>query len=118
MKRDDALEALEECKKTIDRQDLSLLLISDRNTTGVRGPFEKGTPFYTLLFATGVSLKPDATAGGSVGLGKNSALSISPLRTVIYSTQFEDEKGKSEFLAMGKTFKFIYGFNDNFIIYF
>jgi hypothetical protein len=102
-KRSDAVEALEEAKKTLDEDYLKLLIVSDRNTTGVKGPFNKGTPFFTLLKSKGVSVKPDENAAGSFGIGKNAPFAVTPLRTVFYASRFENKDGESEYLTMGKT---------------
>ncbi|MER8817194.1 hypothetical protein NKJ36_25055 [Mesorhizobium sp. M0142] len=84
---------------------IKVLRISDFNTTGARGPATtKGTPFYSLTRANGVSTKDREDSGGSFGIGKNAAFAISDLRTVFYSTVYSDEvTGSEKFLALGKS---------------
>ena len=62
--------------------------VSDYNTKGmdyVKGDTTK--PFYAFVRAAGVSSKNDATAGGSFGFGKAAYFYISPLRSILVSTQ-------------------------------
>lgn len=92
-----------EAKKLLVSDFIKVLRVSDENTTGAKGP-ERGTPFYSLIRAAGVSVKRDENSGGSYGIGKNAAFAISDLRTVFYSTIYYDEVLKSNnFLAQGKS---------------
>jgi uncharacterized membrane protein YgcG len=92
-----------EAKKLLASNFIKVLRVSDENTTGAKGP-ERGTPFYSLIRAAGVSVKKDENSGGSYGIGKNAAFAISDLRTVFYSTMYYDEVLKSNsFLAQGKS---------------
>ena len=84
---------------------IKVLRISDQNTKGARGPAAtKGTPFYSLTRANGVSAKDREDSGGSYGIGKNAAFAVSDLRTVFYSTVYLDDQTKTDqFLALGKS---------------
>ena len=84
---------------------IKVLRISDQNTKGARGPAAtKGTPFYSLTRANGVSAKDREDSGGSYGIGKNAAFAVSDLRTVFYSTVYLDDQKKTDrFLALGKS---------------
>lgn len=69
------------------RLNLSCLKISDYNTMGMRYD-ENNTksPFYAFLRAGGVSAKSQGS-GGSFGFGKGAYYTLSPIKTVIVSTQ-------------------------------
>ena len=91
--------------RLLDAGTIKVLRISDRNTKGARGPAAtKGTAFYSLTRANGVSAKDREDSGGSYGIGKNAAFAVSDLRTVFYSTVYRDDQTKTErFLALGKS---------------
>lgn len=88
----------------INAPGIPVLEIADSNTTGLIGPPDlDGTPFHSLVKASGVTVKADATAGGSFGIGKNASFAVSDLQTVFYSTVYEDSKtGAAIFAAQGK----------------
>ena len=81
---------------------IAVLLIEDYGTTGLLGPARVGMPFHALVKSSGVSQKADDTAGGSFGIGKNAAFAISGLRTVFYSTRYQDGP-ETVSLAQGKS---------------
>ncbi|MDE2790092.1 MAG: hypothetical protein OXI81_06685 [Paracoccaceae bacterium] len=83
---------------------IPVLEIADSNTTGLTGPPDvHGTPFHSLVKASGVTVKSDADAGGSFGIGKNASFAVSDLQTVFYSSVYEDpETGNGAFAAQGK----------------
>ena len=92
-----------EAQKLLALNYIKVLRVSDENTTGAKGP-GRGTPFYSLLRAAGVSVKRDENSGGSYGIGKNAAFAISDLRTVFYATNyFDEEANANRFLAQGKS---------------
>jgi len=70
---------------------VSCLLVSDFNTTGLRGANGvKGTDWYKLTRTVGSS---DKSAGlGSFGIGKFAPFANSELRTVFYSTLNSDDQ--------------------------
>lgn len=73
------------------RENLYYIKVSDYNTQGmdyIKG--DTSQPFYAFVRAAGVSSKNDASAGGSFGFGKAAYFYISPIRTIIVSTQTKD----------------------------
>jgi hypothetical protein len=95
-------EFFERAISIADQPRIPVLSVEDYGTTGLIGPAIKGKPFHALVKSSGISQKPDADAGGSFGIGKNAAFSISGLRTVFYSTAYK-ESGKVSYLAQGKS---------------
>jgi hypothetical protein len=87
----------------IRQREISVLKISDSNTTGLIGPAEPGRPFHSLVKSDGVSSKRDDGAGGSFGIGKYAAYAASAFRTVFYSTIYEELGSEPRFLAQGKS---------------
>jgi hypothetical protein len=87
----------------VRQPDVSVLKVSDSNTTGLIGPAEPGRPFHSLVKSDGVSSKTDEGAGGSFGIGKYATYAASAFRTVFYSTVYEDPEGVPRFLAQGKS---------------
>ncbi len=83
---------------------IPVLEIADSNTTGLTGPpNDHGTPFHSLVKASGVTVKSDAAAGGSFGIGKNASFAVSDLQTVFYSSVYRNpETGDISFAAQGK----------------
>jgi hypothetical protein len=98
------IEFFGRARTVLARDTISLLRISDRNTRGLTGPSEPGTPFHSLVKSSGVSSKESESSGGSFGIGKNAAFAVSELQTVFYSTVYKDPDRQTEdFLAQGKT---------------
>lgn len=74
----------------LKKNNISILEVSDYNTTGLKGAKDHGSsPFNNLVKSSGVSNKSD-DAGGSFGIGKNAPYTCSAFRTVLYSTLDED----------------------------
>lgn len=92
-----------EAKKILDSTKVSVLRMSDFNTTGIVGPCERGTPFFAYMRAMGTSVKPNETAGGSHGIGKRAPLACSKLRSLFVVTKYKNNKQKTETLAQGLT---------------
>ena len=92
-------QALAELKK----KKISVLQISDHNTTGMRGPSTNGTPFYAFMKAKGQSKKSSQHATGSFGIGKFAPYVVSKLRTIFISTVYQDDKGRYAQLTQGKS---------------
>ncbi len=90
--------------EVIGKGSISVLEIADRNTKGLSGPpDEEGTPFHSLVKASGVTAKDTVDAGGSFGIGKNASFAVSDLQTVFYATTWRDPATHSEaFAAQGK----------------
>ena len=74
---------------------IDVIKISDSNTTGLEGANESNSKFDNLVFSEGSSLK-EGPGGGSFGVGKNAPFAISPLRTVIYSSTYINDKNEKE----------------------
>lgn len=83
-------EFFERAIKVAEQSRIPVLSIEDYGTTGLIGPAIKGKPFHALVKSSGVSQKVDTDAGGSFGIGKNAAFAISSLRTVFYSTVYNN----------------------------
>ncbi len=73
---------------TISENKLSVLRISDYNTTGLKGAFENNniTPWKSLVQGDAFSVKSNDTAAGSFGIGKAAPFVVSKLQTVFYRT--------------------------------
>lgn len=98
------IDFFESAKSTVSAEAVKVFCISDANTRGLVGPAVAGTPFHSLVKSTGVSKKESDTSGGSFGIGKMAAYTLSTLQTVFYSTQYKDaETGANQFLAQGKS---------------
>lgn len=91
--------------KLLEKDQVSVLRISDFNTTGLTGSKqEKDTPWHDLIKAAGRSNK-GGDAGGSFGIGKYAAFACSNLRTVFYSTY--DNEGISAYQGVTEVINFI-----------
>lgn len=93
--------ALAALKKSIKKDTITCLRVSDFNTTGVVGATtnERGTPFYNLTKGSGVSDK-GAGSGGSKGIGKFASFVVSTTNTVFYSTRAYD--GSCAYIGISK----------------
>ena len=74
----------------INNNKISMLRISDFNTTGL-----KGSDWDNLVNSSGASEKAEGK-GGSFGIGKNAPFACSEFRTVFYSTMDLDGNKKSK----------------------
>ena len=69
-----------------DHGEISILEISDYNTTGLRGQDkEKGSAWHALVMSAGECNKAAENAGG-FGIGKSAPFCVSAWRTVFYSS--------------------------------
>ena len=84
------IQFFENAKRVLAEQ-VSFLRIYDEHTTGVR---ERA--WDALVKQTGRSMKHQAGAGGSFGIGKHAPFAVSRLRTVFYWTCYEDGDSKVE----------------------
>ena len=93
--------ALTELKKSISKETITCLRVSDFNTTGIFGVKvnKSGVPFYDLTKGSGVSNK-GGSSGGSKGIGKFASFVVSTTNTVFYSTKAND--GTSGFIGISK----------------
>lgn len=84
--------------RVLNDDNISILKISDYNTTGLTGDDElKSGGWYKLLETTGAN-SMSGDGGGSFGIGKGAPFAASLLRTVYYSTIND----KDEFKFAGK----------------
>ncbi len=90
-------QALSSALPLLEKNKLTFLKISDRNTTGLYG-----ANWRALVKMQGSSRKNNRGAGGSHGIGKYAAFEVSQLRTVYYWTCFE-ENGKQIEKFQGKS---------------
>jgi hypothetical protein len=93
----------EKATKMLAKKRIGVLVISDSNTSGIRGPAVNGTPFYAFMKATGQSKKDSQTASGSFGIGKFAPYAVSNLRTIFVSTIYSDGNGTLQQLTQGKS---------------
>ena len=70
---------------------VAVLKISDENTTGVVGPCEHGKPYHAFMKATGLSKKNSDVGLGSFGIGKFAPFTVSDLRTIFVSTNWDSD---------------------------
>jgi len=91
-------------KKLLGKETIPVLAIEDYNTTGLRYDTVHKTrsSFYAITKGTGISNKQDDTAAGSYGIGQCAPFAVSGLRTVYYSTLYNDSHGEHE-LFQGKS---------------
>ena len=66
------------------------LVVTDRNTTGASDRYGERDRWHNLTKSKGKSVKDSQGAGGSFGIGKHSAFVFTDLRTVFYSTAYQD----------------------------
>lgn len=66
--------------------DLRLLIVEDRNTTGLTGEWEEDSNFAALVRDELYSSKQEDTAGGSYGLGKSVLWTFSSASTVVFNS--------------------------------
>lgn len=85
------LKAINEIKSTLEKETTKVMRVSDYNDSGLYGVNKSNTPFDNLIKARGVSDKVSGT-GGSYGLGKDAAFSMSEYRTVIYSSVTKEDE--------------------------
>ncbi len=105
LKNDKTIKFFKKAKEVIENSQISILRISDSNTTGLRGSDkEYNTDWQNLVKATGVSDK-SGSAGGSFGIGKSAPFACSNLRTIFYSTQDIDGLKATQGIARLVSFK-------------
>lgn len=88
----------------IESNVISVLRISDFNTTGLQGSDKEiNSAWLNLVKASGVSGK-EGSAGGSFGIGKSAPFACSDLRTLFYATK--DIDGLSAFQGIARLVSF------------
>ena len=79
----------------VDEKRLMLVTVEDRHTQGLTGNDDDEESNYTALVRdTLYSLKPEATAGGSYGLGKAVLWAFSGVSTVVFHSTIHDSSGQ------------------------
>lgn len=76
--------------------ELRLLVVEDRNTTGLTGTWRDDSNYAALVRDELYSSKRDDTAGGSYGLGKSVLWTFSGASTVVFNSYLHDENQRSE----------------------
>lgn len=96
-------EFFQEALKIMEQEEISILKVSDYNTTGLtdsdKGQDAHDSKWNGLVASEGVSNKP-SNAGGSYGIGKYASFTCSNFRTVFYGTR--DLEGKTAFQGVSK----------------
>lgn len=87
-------EQLKNMHKSIDKNKIDCLRVSDFNTKGLQGvSTDEKKPWYLLTKGSGISDK-SGTSGGSKGIGKYATFVASEFNTVFYNTlTIDDEVG-------------------------
>jgi hypothetical protein len=76
-----------------DDPELRLVVVEDRNTTGLTGSWDEDSNYSALVRDELYSSKRDDTAGGSYGLGKSVLWTFSGASTVVFNSRPEDAEG-------------------------
>ena len=85
---------------------LPTLIVTDENTKGCPDfPASEGqvSPWESMVNSEGHSEKIDDNSLGSFGIGKHAPFAVTPLRTVLYSTCYENIDGKPETRFIGRS---------------
>lgn len=85
------------------KKNISTLVISDHNTTGLVGPIDKQRgAWFALTKGTGITQKQNASSLGSFGHGSKAPFLMADLRTLFYLTKIRGENG-DELRFQGKS---------------
>ncbi len=74
--------------------ELRLLIVEDRNTTGLTGDWDQDSNYAALVRDELYSSKQDDTAGGSYGLGKSVLWTFSGASTVVFNSYLDEDEGR------------------------
>jgi hypothetical protein len=74
--------------------ELRLLIVEDRNTTGLTGDWDQDSNYAALVRDELYSSKQDDTAGGSYGLGKSVLWTFSGASTVVFNSYLTEDDGR------------------------
>lgn len=100
-----AIRFLSDALVVLRSESISVMKVSDYNTTGLWGDDEnKKAPWYNLVKSRGASSKL-AGEGGYFGIGKGAPFASSELRTVFYSTKSQKDS-KSRFIGIAEIVSF------------
>ena len=95
LRMDDRLhEFLLGAEKTLDTENIHVLVASDYNTTGLEGvnaSEDEKSAWMALAHSDGTSVKESNDSAGSFGIGKNAPFACSTLSMVFYNTYAIDE---------------------------
>lgn len=89
LKTEKMISFLDSIEKALSDEMIPVLVMSDYNTTGLRGvnADEGEKSYWDLLVNTeGISIKDDKSSAGSYGIGKNAPFAYSALNLVFYNT--------------------------------
>ena len=89
LKTEKMISFLDSIEKALASDKIPVLVMSDYNTTGLRGvnAVEGEKSYWDLLVNTeGISIKDDKSSAGSYGIGKNAPFAYSALNLVFYNT--------------------------------
>lgn len=75
---------------------LRLLVVEDRNTTGLTGSWDEDSNYAALVRDELYSQKQDDTAGGSYGLGKSVLWTFSGASTVVFNSYLSEDSERGE----------------------
>lgn len=83
---------LKEAEAAITQDIVSVLIVSDYNTTGLNGICGKKlfSPWEALTGSDGMSVKDSKDSSGSYGIGKNAPFACSSLSMVFYNTKVDE----------------------------
>ena len=101
---DEGRNQFKEAVQIVSEKRISVLSITDVNTTGASAESAPNnvSKWKGLTDSEGIAVGKGALSGGSYGLGKHAAFSATPLRTVFYSTCYEDNQGREHRRFIGR----------------
>ncbi len=99
---DDGREQFRRALELLSNETIPTLQITDSGTNGAsddEGDGSHVTPWEGLTTTVGHSAHRSGSTLGSFGLGKHAAFAVTPLRTVLYSTCYQDDPPKRRFIG-------------------
>lgn len=99
------LRLIESIISKINQEKISVLRVSDYNTTGLVGSkdSQRGSNWHNLILSRGVP-NDSTVSGGSFGIGKSAVFAFSDLRSAIYGTQEID--GYKSYVGVSRLISF------------
>ena len=86
---------IEDIKRKLRQKSISVLKVSDFNTTGAEGAsnYSKydNSSWIALTEINGQTKKDSAGSAGSFGIGKNANMAITPLRTIFFTSKVDTD---------------------------
>lgn len=98
----DGREQFQRALELLAKPIIPTLQITDSETKGASddpGHDDEVTPWQGLTTSVGHSAHKGGSTLGSFGLGKHAAFAVTPLRTVLYSTCYQDDPPKRRFIG-------------------